>query len=217
LSRFSKYFAADPKRSLLEKKKELSLLIRAEMIVATFIPLVLNIIWSPAIDALTGNKYGEVNKWTFFILSLCIPFQYISNLIWSTRFAQHRLKLILKITAISFLIVLVGDSVFIPMYGAPGAAIVYLIAMIMEYINFMRNSEISRIKESWQSLLACMIAAAGSGFVAVYFFENTGWQLGSAIILYSLLLLATRQLRTNDLQFVFRSARHKNKESLLPK
>jgi O-antigen/teichoic acid export membrane protein len=217
LSRFSKYFALNPQRSLLEKKKELSLLIRAEMIVATFIPLVLNIIWSPVIDALTGNKYGQVNKWTFFILSLCIPFQYISNLIWSAHFAQHRLKLILKITMISFLIVLVGDSVFIPVYGALGAAIVYLTAMIVEYVNFMRHSEISRIKESWQSLLLCMMTAAGSGFAGIYFFSAPGWQAGSAIALYFLLLLATRQLRINDLQVVLRYVRHKDKSSPLPK
>ncbi|MEO6612213.1 MAG: oligosaccharide flippase family protein [Chitinophagaceae bacterium] len=211
LSRFSKYFAANTQRSLLEKKKELGLLIRAEMIVATFIPLVLNITWSPVIDALTGNKYGQVNKWTFFILSLCIPFQYISNIIWSAHFAQHRLKLILKIIMISFVIVLVGDSVFIPMYGALGAAIVYLAAMIVEYLNFMRHSELSRIKESWQSLLICMMAAAGSGFAAVYFFSAAGWQAVSAIALYFLLLLATRQLRVNDLQSVLRFVKYKSK------
>jgi O-antigen/teichoic acid export membrane protein len=216
LSRFSKYFAANAQRSLLEKKKELSLLIRAEMIVATLIPLLLNIIWSPVIDALTGNKYGQVNKWTFFILSLCIPFQYIINIIWSAHFAQHRLKLILKITVISFLIILAGDSVFIPMYGALGAAVVYLTAMIVEYLNFMRHSEISRIKESWQSLLICMLAAAGSGFAGVYFFSATGWQAISAIVLFFLLLLATRQLRINDLQVVFRSAGFKSKEARFP-
>jgi O-antigen/teichoic acid export membrane protein len=216
LSRFSKYFAGNAQRSLLDKQKELSLLIRAEMIVATFIPLVLNIIWSPAIDALTDNKYGQVNQWTFLILSLCIPFQYIINIIWSAHFAQSRLKMILKITFITFSIILIGDSVFIPVYGALGAAIVYLAAIIIEYFNYMRSSEISKIKESWLSLIICVPIAALSGFAAFYLFENSGLQLSVAILSFFLLLLATRQLRISDLRFVIQLVKANQRQQSAP-
>ena len=67
LSRFSKFFAGNNDESLFFKKRELGQLIRAEMILATLIPLVLNIIWTPFVDFLTGNKYGAVNQITFLI------------------------------------------------------------------------------------------------------------------------------------------------------
>lgn len=217
LSRFSKYFATDPARSLMERKEELRFFIRVEMIMATAIPLVLNMVWSPLMDGLTGNKYGEVNKWTFFILSLCIPFQYITNLIWSTHFAQGRLKLIFRITLVTFLVVLVGDLLFIPQYGAVAAALVFLAAMIVEYINFMRHSEISRIRESWQSLLTCTIVATVSGFAGFFVAHSTLWQLVFAVGTYILLLLATRQLRPGDFHFVFKSGWMKRREAQIQK
>ncbi|MDP4262631.1 MAG: oligosaccharide flippase family protein [Bacteroidota bacterium] len=208
LTRFSKYFAANTERSLL-KKTELSLLIRAEMIAATLIPLVLNIIWTPAIDSLTGNKYGKVNQYTFLILSLCIPFQYITNIIWSAHFAQDRLKLIFKITTFTFCIILAGDLLFIPLWGAKGAALVFLTAIIAEYINYMRSSELSKIKETWQSLFTCLAIAVASGFCGVYFFDTAWLRLLVVLPLFFLLLLATRQLRIHDITFVLQLVRKK--------
>ncbi|HKO79658.1 MAG TPA: oligosaccharide flippase family protein, partial [Chitinophagaceae bacterium] len=190
LSRFSKYFAHNKEQLFLTRKKELGILVRAEMIAATLIPLVLNIIWTPLIDSLTGNKYGLVNQYTFLILSFCIPFQYISNIIWSAHFAMDRLKLILKITITTFCIILVGDLLFIPLYGSKGAALVFLLAMITEYVNYMRSSELAKIKETWQSLLICLLAAAGSGFAAIYFLDTTLWRLISALLSFFFLLLA---------------------------
>ena len=206
LSRLSRYFARHTEeQALLEEKKRLGLLIRWEMIVATLIPLVLNIIWIPLFDSLTGNKYGGVNQVTFLILSLCIPFLYINNFLWSAHFAQHRLKLILRITLVSFCIILVGDLLFIPFYKAQGAAFVYLAAMVIEYLNYMRSSVLSRIKETWQSLLICMISAAGSGLVAFYISDNVVWRLLIAVTLFSFLLLATKQFRVSDIKYIFYS------------
>jgi O-antigen/teichoic acid export membrane protein len=209
LSRFAKYFASQTEKELLQKKNELSLLIRIEMIAATLVPLILNIIWTPIIDSITGNKYGAVNQWTFLILSFCIPFQYISNLIWSAHFAQNRLKLILRITIITFCITLAGDLIFIPIYQAKGAAFVYLTAIVVEYINYMRSSVLSKIRETWQSLFICMIAAILSGLSAFYFFHTLLAHLVFALPVFFLLLVATRQLQINDWIYISRSWRKK--------
>ena len=210
LSRFSKFFFNNTEEQLLLKKKEkLILLLRCEMIVATLIPLILNIIWVPLIDTITGNKYGTVNQSTFLILSCCIPFQYINNMLWSVHFAQNRLKLILRITLITFLIILAGDLLFIPLYNVKGAALVYLSAMVIEYINYMRSSALSKISATWQSLLICFIAAVGSGLAASYLFGNVLWRLAFALSLFVLLLLATRQLRINDFTFILQSLKKK--------
>jgi O-antigen/teichoic acid export membrane protein len=202
LSRFSKYFSGSTEKDLLQRKQDLSLLIRTEMILATFIPLVLNLIWTPVVDSLTANKYGAVNEFTFLILSCCIPFLYINNLLWSAHFAQNHLKLIFRITIITFLVILIGDLIFIPLYNAKGAAIVYLVATIVEYLNYMRSSFLSRIRETWVSPLICLIAAAGSGYTATLLSDSVLIRLVIAVPLFCLLLLATNQIRRNDLGYI---------------
>jgi O-antigen/teichoic acid export membrane protein len=179
------------------------------MIAATLIPLVLNIIWTPVIDFLTNDKYGAVNQSTFLVLSFCIPFQFISNIIWSAHFAKNHLRTILKVTTLTFCIVMAGDLLFIPLYGSTGAAAVFLAATIMEYANYMRSSDISTIREAWQSLITCIALAVTSGFGAVYFLDDTAIQLVCALFSFFLLLLATRQLRLDDIVFVNQLIRRK--------
>jgi O-antigen/teichoic acid export membrane protein len=210
LARFSRFYANKPDRSVNDKKTELSMLVRAEMIAATFIPLLLNVIWTPAIDSLTADKYGAVNWHIFLILSFCVPFGYIINILWSALFAQDRLKLILKITAITFCIILIGDLIFIPIWGGLGAAFVFLVATVVEYINFMRFSELSKIKETWLSLFICMAIAMGSGIASIYFFDDLILRLATALILFIVLLLATRQLRKDDLALMFSFVKKRN-------
>ena len=209
LSRFARYFSTHSDQDILLEKQKISLLVRTEMILATFIPLVLNIIWAPAIDSLTANKYGAINRVTFFILSCCIPFQYINNLLWSANFAQHRLKLIFRITFITFCVILVGDLVFIPLYNAKGAALVYLTAMVIEYINSMRSSQLAKIKELWSSLFICATIAAVSGFSAMYFFKGIVYQLGFASTVFLLLIAATRQFRKTDILYILSAVNRK--------
>lgn len=215
LSRFAKYFSIHNEQTLLKEKKKLSLLVRGEMVAATLIPLVLNLAWAPVMDSLTENKYGAVNQTTFLILSFCLPFQYISNLLWSANFAQHRLRLILRVTLVTFCIILAGDLLFIPLYNVRGAAFVYLGAMIVEYLNYMLTSELSGIKETWRSLLICVGAAAGSGFAAFYLFDGLIERLLVAVPLFSVLLLATRQLRISDMVFIFQALKKEKSPILL--
>jgi O-antigen/teichoic acid export membrane protein len=210
LSRFSRFFSSNSPENLLEHKKELSLLIRIEMIAATFIPLVLNIIWVPVMDGLTHHKYGEVNKTTFLLLSICLPFLYLNNLFWSVHFAQNHLKLILRISFLTFSIILVGDLFFIPLYNARGAAAVYLAATVVEYINYMRTSLLSRVKETWISPFVCMLIAGICGILAFWLSTSLPIRLITSILLFFLLLLATKQLHKSDIKQVvklFRSGK----------
>ena len=130
-----------------------------EMIAATSIPLVLNLAWSPMMDYLTDGKYGAVNETNFFILSCCIPFLYLNNLLWSINFAQNKLTWILQVTFISFLIILAGNLILIPLMAAKGAALVYLLAMIVEFGNYMRRSFLSGFRELWFALFSNLIAS----------------------------------------------------------
>jgi O-antigen/teichoic acid export membrane protein len=210
LSRFSRFFSTHDPEKLLGHKKELGLFIRLEMVAATFIPLVLNIAWSPLMDGLTFHKYGAVNKTSFLLLSCCIPFLYLNNLLWSVHFAQNHLKLILRISFLTFFVILAGDLFFIPLYNSQGAAAVYLAATVVEYINYMRSSFLSRVKETWLSPLTCMVGAGICGWLACYISTSLPIRLFTGILLFFLVLLATKQLKKSDIKLVvklFRSGK----------
>jgi O-antigen/teichoic acid export membrane protein len=198
LSRFSKYFSSNTAGALLQKKTELTFFIRYAMIAATLIPLVLNIVWVPLIDALTENKYGAVNKTTFLLLSFSIPFQYMINLFWTIEFAQHQLSRIFRITAITCLIIVVGDLLMIPLLNGTGAAMVYLLATATEYIIYLRLSIFIKIKESWQSLLYCIAAAVSSALAVEYLKSSLYIKTAIAVSLYIVLLFISRQAKTSD-------------------
>ena len=202
LSRFSKYFSQNSETALLNKKREIGFFIRCEMIAATSIPLVLNILWTPLIDLITNNKYGAVNKTNFLLLSLCLPFQYMNNLLWTVEFAQNRLKRIFKITATTCIIIVVGNLFMIPLLNARGAAIVYLLATITECLIYLRVSIIGRIKESWQSLFFCTGILLLSGFAANHITDIVLIQLLLSVVIYFILLLVTKQIKKDDLQII---------------
>jgi O-antigen/teichoic acid export membrane protein len=215
LSRFSKFFSRYQAPDLLLKHRELRLLIRAEMIMATFIPLVLNMIWTPLIDSITENKYGAVNEFVFLILSCCIPFLYINNLLWSVHFAQNRLATIFRVTIVTFLIILGGDLLFIPLYNTRGAALVYLVATVIEYFNYMRTSFMSKLSDAWLSPFMCLTSAIASGLIAENLSSSLFIRLSIAIPLFIIFLAATKQLQKNDLRYIFRFfSKHETRHSV---
>lgn len=194
--------------------RRLDLLVRIEMILATLLPLLLVIAWSPLVDLFTYNKYGQVNALTFLILSACIPFQYLINVYWTAEFARNRLGLIFKVTALTGLIVLAGDCLLIPRYAGPGAALAYLIAMIAQYLLYYRASALQG-RSGWnRHLLLGIGIAAGSGLSAYWLSANLPlrwggllplrWeaalllQLGMAVGLYGLGAWAVGLVRVKD-------------------
>lgn len=171
--------------------RRLDLLVRVEMLLATFLPLLLVILWSPLIDRLTYNKYGQTNALTFLILSCCIPFQYLINLYWTAEFARNRLGLIFKVTALTGLVVLAGDCFLIPRYAGEGAAMAYLAAMILQYILYYRVSTMEG-RKGWNTyLLVSMMIALGSGLSAYWLTSYLPFRMGIACGLYGLLAWAT--------------------------
>lgn len=202
LSRLSKYFGQNSETALLNKKREIGFFIRFAMIAATCIPLVLNILWSPLIDSITNNKYGAVNKTNFLLLTLCLPFQYMNNLLWTVEFAQNRLKRIFKITAVTCIIIVAGNLLMIPILNARGAAIVYLLATITEYLIYLRVSIIGRIRESWQALLFCTGVMLFSDLAVNCISDSVFIKLLFSAVIYLILLCITGQIKKDDLQII---------------
>jgi O-antigen/teichoic acid export membrane protein len=160
---------------------------RLSAIFATLFPLWLVLAWSPLVDLVTNHKYGQVNAVTFLILSACIPCQYLINIFWSADFAANRLRRILRITAITGVIVVVGDFFLIPVRGGVGAALVYLAAMIVQCILYTRGSLFTnRTAWAWgrQMLMAVAIAAV-SGGLAIGMTDNLLLRIVIASLLYA--------------------------------
>jgi O-antigen/teichoic acid export membrane protein len=202
LSRFSKYFSSNSEVKLLERKEELSLLVRFQMIFATLLPLVLNILWVPLIDWLTNGKYGSTNELIFFILSLCVPFLYFINLLWTINFAQNRLGLIFKISSVTCLIIVVGDSFMIPLMQAKGAAIVYLLAIVTECILFFRISILLQIKDIWKPLVYCLLISLFSGALCYFLPFSVPFKLLTGLSVYGFLLILTNMVKRSDLLLI---------------
>mgnify|MGYP001792715165 CR=1 FL=1 len=199
VTRFSGYFTRHTKNSLTERQQELGFLIRFEMVLATILPLILNVVWTPVIDALTQNKYGAVNKTTFLLLSLCIPFQYMINLFWTIHFSLNHLALIFRITAVTCIVIVAGDLFMISLMNARGAALVYLAAMLAEYLLYLKHSFFAGARNSLLPLAICTGIAFFSGWIVYYLDMPVFAALVLSVTIYCILLIVTGQVRKNDL------------------
>jgi O-antigen/teichoic acid export membrane protein len=191
LNRFSR--GGDPDEGFLNA------LVRGKLVLATLPTLWLVMMWAPMVDAFTGNKYGQVNTYTFLILSCCIPFQYLINLYWSYEFARNRLSLILSITAVTGGVMLAGDVLLIPAYAGMGAAVAFLGAMIVQYVLYTRASSFTRKKEWAGRLLVAISITVCSGLAAINLTDSLILRLLVASALYCLLGRLTGLLRAKEM------------------
>jgi O-antigen/teichoic acid export membrane protein len=193
IPRFTKLFQQQDIRAV-----ELKFLVRIEMVVAAFTALLLNICWSPVIDHITSGKYGLINVKTIFILSLCLPFLYLNNFLWTIYFAQGRLKMILNSFIITFLANVAGDILLIPFFKNEGAAFAFLAACLVQTIYYLKKNAVSELKNTWRPLIACSLCALLSGFLSRTLFTDNWLILPSAIGFYAILLFTTTQIRLSD-------------------
>jgi O-antigen/teichoic acid export membrane protein len=197
IPRFTRIFNTSL-RKLGEKKEALITLFRFEMIISSLVALVLNIIWVPAIDFITHNKYGAVNSKTIFILSVCMPFIYANNFLWTINFAKGRLKMIFYIFFVTFLINLVFDIILIPSFGGKGAAVAYILAILVQFILFRVKTGTINFAKIDYAILFCPLAALISGISALQIFTNTLIILPISILIFFILLIFSRQIDAND-------------------
>ncbi|MEN0056095.1 MAG: oligosaccharide flippase family protein [Mucilaginibacter sp.] len=179
-------------------RDNLKLIIRIEMIIASFTILMLNMCWNPIIDMLTGNKYGTINTHTIFILSLCLPFLYIMNLFWTIFFVQNRLKMILQIFMVTFGVNIIGDLILIPIFKNEGAAVAFLLSCLVQTILFITKNKISELTSSFFTLPICIFCALGSYFLAKALFQNPWLAILMSCIFFFTGLLLTLQIKTGD-------------------
>lgn len=178
--------------------ENLKFLIRAEIIVAAFTALLLNICWSPLIDQVTSGKYGMVNSKTIFILSLCMPLLYVNNFLWTINFAQGRLKMILYSFVVTLLVNISGDIILIPLYKNEGAAFAFLLSCLAQTVFYLQKNDIPVLRTIWQPLIICTACAVMSGLVAGIVFSNMWLMILLSVLIYLVLLVITAQFRFSD-------------------
>jgi O-antigen/teichoic acid export membrane protein len=173
----------------------LKILLKTEMMIAALTIVLINTLWSPVIDGVTAGKYGAVNTKTIFILSLCIPFLYLNNFLWTIHFAKGRMKMLLKGFIITLLVNVVLDVVLIPIYSNEGAAAAFLVASVVQSVYYMIKYPMAGFNRLWFNLLACIFCAVLSCTLAKTYFLNPYIAAGLAVLLYFLLLFITAQIR----------------------
>ena len=165
-----------------------------EISFAVLTALVLNLCWRYFADPLTGNKYGAVNADVVLILSLSVPFLYINNFLWSIAFAKGRTKLIFRIFSVTFGVNLAADLLLIPLLGNTGAAIGYLMAIVVQSILFCRA-----VKEAHYRplIIACinLVLAAGISYTAIRLFSGFVPVMLAGIIPYAVVVWIFKQLK----------------------
>ncbi|MGH2564861.1 MAG: lipopolysaccharide biosynthesis protein, partial [Ginsengibacter sp.] len=203
IPRFTKLFHS-PEIPDTHKVNDLFVLLRFEIIIASLVALMLNILWVPVIDFITHGKYGMVNSYTILILSACMPFLYINNFLWTFHFVKGRLKMIFYIFFITFLVNIIGDIILIPFFGGEGAAVAYLSAIIIQFILFWQKTVFPEITKNAAKLLICPVTAFASGALSIFLFSNL-WLIAifSLFFFFSCLILM-RIVRLQDLTILRR-------------
>lgn len=190
IPRFVKYF---------KKSDDLSMIypvLRIQMIACSLIIIVVNILWAPAIDAITNGKYGAVNSRIVFLLMLCTPFLYVNNILWTIAFAKGKLKGIFKIISVTCCVNIAADIFLIPLMHNNGAALACLLSLIVQMILYCRLEK----NISFVPIVYAVMAYPLFAFIAIgsasFFSENIVMSLlmGSAVFL-TLVLLVNKFIR----------------------
>jgi O-antigen/teichoic acid export membrane protein len=183
----------------MDRKAELSLLLKFEAAVAVMIPIFFNITWTPLIGWLTTGKYGAVDAPIYLLLSFCVPLHYFNNILWTMAFAQKQLKLTFYITVAASLLNLVLNLVFIPRWASQGAAWAMVISTLVQFILYKVFTDQRRLPVPILPLLASIGIAAGCIYLAKTLAPNPilGVALGTGA--YVLCIFLFRLLHLKDL------------------
>ncbi len=198
IPRFTKIFK-QPGNEYAAKKQLLHALLRYEIIIACVVALVLNIIWVPAVDFITQNKYGAVNRWTILLLSASMPFLYFNNFLWTISFARGDLKPILRIFFICFIVNIAGILAAVPFFSAEGAAAAYLLSVMVQsalFYHYHRSHYGFNYDAGGYLLIIAFTFSAG--ILCSIFLTNTLLILASAITACFLLYLLSGRITKKD-------------------
>jgi O-antigen/teichoic acid export membrane protein len=191
-----------PLFSRLQKQSEdirgLSFFLEWQIIIASFVALLMNISWIPVIDLISNGKYGAVNSGTIFLLSFSMPFLYITNYLWTIQFTHGNLKLIFRVMAFALLTNITCCSILVPFFKNEGAAIACLATVLAQLILYIRKKTLAIPLNQWWFLLCWPITALFCGLIAHRYQSYPVFSIFLAAAAYSAVVIISRQVRRKD-------------------
>ena len=160
-----------------ETQSKVNLVFIGGAFLSVFIPLSLNILWSPVMNELFDGKYGSTNSIEFLLLSACLPLQFFINISWTICFASKKYKQISFITVITAVSNLALNLVFIKLMGGQGAAIAFLLTTILQMLLYYNQVRHIVTQFPVQKFILLMIVAAISYYVSISVTDNLVLQL----------------------------------------
>jgi O-antigen/teichoic acid export membrane protein len=168
-----------------------------QIIIASFIAMMLNVCWIPVIDFISDGSYGRVNSGTVFLLSLSMPLLYFTNYLWTVNFARANLKLVFFIMAVAFAVNIVSCSILIPLYKNEGAALAYFITVSVQLILYLRKKTLPIPGNRGIFLLLWPVTALITGWMTSRYM-SPGAGIISAVAVYIMALFISGKIRWND-------------------
>ncbi len=184
----------------IERQKDINELFSVEMFLAMFLPIYLNLLWSPLLDHVFDGKYGTVNHTQFFILSLCIPFQFFINVLWGLGFSAKYYKPISVIIGTTSVLNIGLNIILIKWMSAEGAAIAYLITTIIQLFGYYWLVRDKIMRLSYISFIGLFVAAGVAYYISSIWLNNVVLQLVCATIIYSALAFGTGFIKIGSLK-----------------
>ncbi len=178
-----------------EKQNVIRQLFTVVMFLAMLMPLVLNVIWGPVLDWLYHGKYGSVNATEFLLLSICIPFQFTINLLWTLTFASKKYNKVTTITIITAVSNLALNLILIPFYGGLGAAIAYLLTNVVQMLGYYVVVHNKIIKFPLRSLVFFLLLGLGAYYLSTFITDQPIYQIVAAVVLYVGIALLTKMVK----------------------
>jgi O-antigen/teichoic acid export membrane protein len=169
-----------------------------QIMIASFIALLLNVCWIPVIDFISDGKYGKVNAETIFLLSLSMPLLYFTNYLWTINFAKGNLKDIFFVMGVSFTINIIACSVLIPTLKNGGAAIAFFITAFSQLIIYMQKKSMTFPKNRGYFLLLWPFAAIFSGLISYSYSAQPFSRISIAVCVYFTIVFGSKQVRPNN-------------------
>ncbi|MEZ5018244.1 MAG: oligosaccharide flippase family protein [Flavipsychrobacter sp.] len=182
-----------------EKQAVIRQLFTVGVFAAILMPLVLNILWAPTLDWLYNGKYGSSNAVEFLLLTICIPFQFTINLLWTLTFASKNYTKVTKITIVTAVTNLLLNLLLIPFYGGLGAAVAYLITNLVQMSGYYLVVKGKIMAFPLRSLLLFLIMGAIAYSISTFLTDNLVLQLVTSLGVYISLAILTKQVRKDQI------------------
>lgn len=190
LPKFVRMLSREPQIPL-GKQRQITQFLSVEVCLAVMAVIALNIVWEPWVGAITQGKYGPSNNVEFMLLSLCLPFHFFINLLWTITYAAKHYRHITIVTVITAVSNLVLNLCLIPAYGGLGAAMAYVLATVIQAVAYYIV-----VRKHFRLPLLPMLTLVAAGAAALALARYSGlevWpQLLVAILVFTGIVIALR-------------------------